>query len=891
MRDRLGGKGAGLAEMTNLGLPVPPGFTISSEMCIDFVRTGTFPVGLRESVGAAFDRMGNLASMAGRRFGDPENPLLVSVRSGARQSMPGMMDTILNLGLNDATVDGLAMRTGNARTAWDCYRRFISMFGSVVLDMKALSRDEIDPFDELLDRAKEEAGVTEDSELDVPALRKLVAASKALVLARTGQPFPADPHDQLWAAIEAVFRSWNTPRAVAYRQYYRMSDDWGTAVNVQAMVFGNSGSDSGTGVVFSRDSVSGRKGLFGDFFENGQGEDVVAGKRTAPSIDSLREAFPVVYEELHALTTKLELHYRDMQDIEFTIEHGRLFVLQTRSGKRTGFAAARIAVEMVEEGMISPEEAIMRLDPESLDQFMSPLFDPEAKRRGIREGRLLAKGLPAGPGAASGQIVFFADEAEKRRRAGHQVVLARHETSPDDIHGMKASEGFLTAFGGMSSHAALVARQMGKVAIVGCSSLSFDYGARTMKVSTPEGSRTFHDGEWISLDGFTGEVIEGQLETYDSEVVRVLVRGDLAGDASQDFRWFAKIMDWADEFRRLGVRANADQPDQAQAAVQLGGQGIGLCRTEHMFFGPGKIEAMQRMILADNEVDRREALGALLPLQQADFRGIFEAMAGRPVTIRTLDPPLHEFLPHDEEGVEELSRALEIDAEKIRSRIDALSESNPMLGHRGCRLGISYPEITEMQARAILEAACDVVESGGNAAPEIMIPLVGSARELELQAGLVRKLADETIARRGVRLSYLVGTMIEVPRGALTAGEIAPAAEFFSFGTNDLTQTTFGLSRDDVPKVLESYLDQKIFSVDPFVSIDRPGVGRLMRIAVEDGRASRPGLKIGICGEHGGDPESVEFCEELGLDYVSCSPFRIPVARLAAAQAAIRARQ
>jgi pyruvate,orthophosphate dikinase len=891
MKPVLGGKGAGLAEMTNLGLPVPPGFTIPSTVCMDFVRNGRYPEGLHEAVNAAIGKMEALEAMAGRRFGDEENPLLVSVRSGARESMPGMMDTVLNLGLNEKTLRGFAKAQESEWTAWDCYRRFISMYGDVVLEMKPLTQEDIDPFDQILDEKKAAVGVSRDNELSVADLQDLVRRYKALVLKRTGKPFPDDPMDQLWGAIDAVFQSWNNPRAIAYRQYYRIPDDWGTAVNVQAMVFGNAGENSGTGVCFTRDSATGEKGLTGDFFANGQGEDVVAGKVTAPPIQTLNASMPDVYQQLLEITDRLEQHYRDMQDIEFTIERGRLFVLQTRSGKRTGFSAARIAVEMVEEGLITSDEALLRIDPEAMEQFLAPLFDQQAKKAAVAEGRYLTRGLPAGPGAASGKIVFFADDAEEWKRRGEQVVLTRHETSPDDVHGMKAAEGFLTAFGGMSSHAALVARQMGKVAVVGCSTLSFDYSARTLTVKTDSGARVFHEGDWISLDGFTGEVLEGQLKASPSEVVRALVDGDVEAKNAPLYRRFAQIMRWADEARTLKVRANADQPDQARAAVALGGEGIGLCRTEHMFFGPGKIEAVQRMIVATTEKERRAALDTLLPLQREDFAGLFRAMEGRPVTVRTLDPPLHEFLPHDEEGIQALSQELGIPAPELKARIQSLDESNPMLGHRGCRLGITYPEITEMQARAIFEAACDVVEEGGVAKPEVMVPLVGHVKELELQGGLVRRVAEEVIAARGVELEYQVGTMIEVPRGALTAGEIAKVAEFFSFGTNDLTQTCFGLSRDDVPRVLETYISERIYSVDPFVSVDQAGVGRLMEIAVHDGRETVPNLKIGICGEHGGDPQSVEYCHGLGLNYVSCSPYRIPVARVAAGQAALKAKQ
>ena len=802
--------------------------------------------------------------------------------------MPGMMDTVLNLGLNDATVEGLAARAGDTRFAWDSYRRFVAMFGDVVLGMKPERKEDRDPFEEILDAKKHARGVRHDSELPVDALRELVVEFKAEIRRRKGVAFPDDPMEQLREAIAAVFRSWENDRAVAYRRMNGIPADWGTAVTVQSMVFGNMGEDSGTGVAFTRNPANGTDEFYGEFLVNAQGEDVVAGIRTPQKIGDLAARWPEVAGQLADVRARLERHYRDMQDIEFTIERGRLFVLQTRSGKRTGLAAVRIAVEMADARLISRDEAVLRVEPEALNHLLRPVFDADRKAAAVKAGKLLAKGLPAGPGAASGRLVFFAEDAVAWRARGETVLLARHETSPEDIRGMAAAEGFLTAFGGMTSHAALVARQMGKVAIVECEALRFDYHARKMIVPTATGERSVPEGAWVSIDGTAGEVIDGQLETRPSEVVQVLVERSRDAKGAPVYQEFAKLLSWADQARRLKVRANADQPDQAATAVAFGAQGIGLCRTEHMFFGEGKIGPMREMIVAETEEDRRAALARLLPLQREDFRGLFIAMAGRPVTIRTLDPPLHEFLPHDEAGMAELARATGKSVEQIRERVQELGESNPMLGHRGCRLGISYPEITEMQARAIFEAAIDALEAGSKVEPEVMIPLVGDRKELEDQAAVVRRVADEVFAERGKKVRILVGTMIEVPRGALTAGEIARTAEFFSFGTNDLTQTTFGLSRDDTGPVLKTYLEKDIYPVDPFVSIDREGVGALMRIAVAAGRMTRPGLKLGICGEHGGEPASVEFCHKLGLDYVSCSPYRLPIARLAAAQASLR---
>jgi pyruvate,orthophosphate dikinase len=887
MKNLLGGKGANLAEMANIGLPVPPGFTITTEVCTEFYTGGKkLPKALDADVKAAIVKMEKLV---GAKFGDPSNPLLVSVRSGARASMPGMMDTILNLGLNDETAAGLAEASGNERFAYDSYRRFIAMYGDVVLGLKPEKKEDHDPFDEILAQKKKDEGVKLDSELSAEALKELVFEFKTEIKKRLDVDFPEDPYEQLAGAIKAVFASWQNDRAILYRRLNGIPAEWGTAVNVQAMVFGNKGETSATGVCFTRDPASGENMFYGEFLVNAQGEDVVAGIRTPQKIEELGKVLPTAYKQLLDIRKKLEKHYKEMQDIEFTVENGKLYMLQCRNGKRTGFAGVRIAVEMVEEKLIPKEEALRRVEPEALNQLLRPVFLPAAKKAAGNEGRVLAKGLPAGPGAATGKVVFFADEAEALAAKGEtDLILCRHETSPEDIRGMNASLGFMTAFGGMTSHAALVARQMGKVCIVGCDALAFDYHARVMRVATAKGEVVIKEGDWVSIDGFTGEVIQGRVETTPSEVIRVLIEKNLDAKEAPVYQRYAKLMSWADAARKLKVRANADQPDQAEAAVAFGAEGIGLCRTEHMFFGEGKIGPMREMIVAENEADRRKALDKLLPVQREDFRGLFEAMQGRPVTIRTLDPPLHEFLPHDEAGVADLARSTGKTVDEIHARIEELKESNPMLGHRGCRLGITYPEITEMQARAIFEAASDLAAEGHNIFPEIMIPLVGTKKELDLQAEVVRRVAGEVFKERGKKLGYSIGTMIEVPRAALTAGEIAETAEFFSFGTNDLTQTTFGLSRDDVPRVLAAYLSHDIYPIDPFVSVDRSGVGGLMKMAVGAGREKKPKLKIGICGEHGGDAASVEFCHQIGLDYVSCSPYRLPIARLAAAQAALK---
>jgi pyruvate,orthophosphate dikinase len=884
MKDLLGGKGANLAEMSRLGLPVPPGFTISTDVCTYYyAHRRTYPPALRPQVA---DALGRVERALGRKFGDPAKPLLVSVRSGARASMPGMMDTILNLGLNDRTVEGLIRESGNPRFAYDSYRRFVQMYGDVVLDLKPESKEEEDPFEVALQAKKRARGVNLDTELDAEALRELVGEFKALIKQRRGVDFPEDPQAQLWGAISAVFGSWMNERAILYRKLNGIPETWGTAVNVQAMVFGNMGADSGTGVAFTRDPSNGENVFYGEFLMNAQGEDVVAGTRTPLPLADLRRENPSAYGELGKIRRTLERHYRDMMDIEFTIQQGRLYMLQCRVGKRTAFAAIRNAVDMVREKVISTDEALKRVDPEQLNQLLRPIFDPAAKQRAVAEHRMVARGLNAGPGAATGRVVFHADDAVTYAGRGERVILVRIETSPEDIGGMNAAQGILTARGGMTSHAALVARQMGKVCVAGCEALAIDYRAREMRVA--ERDTVVKEGDFLSLDGSTGEVFVGEIPTTPSEVVRVLVEKTLDAKDAPVYQLYAQVMKWADKARRLGVRANADQPDQCANAIAFGAEGVGLCRTEHMFFGEGKIEPVREMILAGTAAERREALAKLLPLQRADFEGIFREMEGRPVTIRTLDPPLHEFLPHDEAGQAEVAASLGVPLDRVKARVEALHEFNPMLGFRGCRLGIVFPEITEMQARAIFEAAANVRQAGVKVEPEVMIPLVGHVKELELQATVVRRVADEVMRERGVRFRYLVGTMIEVPRGALTADEIARVAEFFSFGTNDLTQTTLGVSRDDAGRFLVPYVsDLEIYERDPFESIDPAGVGELMRLALERGRKTNAKLKVGICGEHGGDPASVVLCHRMGLDYVSCSPFRVPIARLAAARAAL----
>ena len=885
MRDLLGGKGAGLHEMTRIGIPVPPGFTISTAVCAYYDSHGhRYPKKLEKEVPQS---LGQMEKILGRRFGDGGDPLLVSVRSGARESMPGMMDTVLNLGLNDRTVQGLIRRTGNPRFAFDSYRRFIHMYADVVLGIKATSTNGGDPLAEIFERKKNARRARSDTDLEAADLQELVGEYKDAVKKATGKDFPEDPFDQLWGAVGAVFGSWNNDRAVAYRELYQIPHDWGTAVNVQAMVFGNLGDDCATGVAFTRDPATGEKRFYGEFLVNAQGEDVVAGSRTPRPIADLFEAMPEAANELHRVCKLLEKHYREMQDIEFTIEGGKLWMLQTRAAKRTGFAAVRVAVDMVEEHIIGKKEALLRIEPDQLNQLLRPVFDEKGKERAHREGRLLAKGLPAGPGAATGRVVFDAEKAVEWKKRGERVILCRIETSPDDIRGMDAAQGILTARGGMTSHAALVARQMGKVCVAGCEALHVDYTERVLRVNGSE----LTEGDWISIDGSTGQVFQGEIQTLPSEVLRVLLTESLAPKESRIFQQFARLMSWADEVRRLGVRTNADQPDQAAIAKAFGSEGIGLCRTEHMFFQGDRIQAVREMILADDETGRRRALAKLLPMQKQDFKGILEIMGSLPVTIRTLDPPLHEFLPKHDEEIVELAKVMGVAVDVLRDKVNVLQEFNPMLGHRGCRLGISFPEITEMQAQAIFEAACELKREGKNPFPEVMIPLVGSRPELHEQKAIVERVASATQKAYGVKVRYAIGTMIELPRACMVADEIAEEAEFFSFGTNDLTQTCLGLSRDDAGKFLPSYVLNGILPEDPFVSIDRDGVGALMRIAIAKGRKVRKKLEIGICGEHGGDPKSVGYCHELGLDYVSCSPYRVAIARLAAAQAALRNKQ
>ncbi|MEO0063488.1 MAG: hypothetical protein RLZZ08_2048 [Pseudomonadota bacterium] len=863
----VGGKGANLAEMASIGLPVPPGFTITTEECIRYLAQGAdFPQHLRTEVAAA---LGHIEQAVGKQFGNAADPLLVSVRSGARVSMPGMMDTVLNLGLNDATVQGLAATSGDDRFAWDSYRRFVQMYSDVVLGL------DHGLFEEALDIAKEDNGYYADTELTADDWRALVAEYKAIVEEELGAPFPQDVHQQLWGAIAAVFDSWDSDRAKVYRRLNDIPGDWGTAVNVQAMVFGNMGETSATGVAFTRDPATGERAYYGEWLVNAQGEDVVAGIRTpqyltqsareaaGAKLPSMEEAMPAAYGELARVFDLLERHYADMQDIEFTVQQGKLWMLQTRSGKRTAKAALRMAVEMVEEGLIDEETAVLRVDPMALDQLLHPTLDPNAVRD------VLTKGLPASPGAASGKVVLDADTAEAWAGKGEKVILVRVETSPEDIHGMHAAQGVLTARGGMTSHAAVVARGMGRPCVSGASAVSIDMGTRSLRI----GTRELAEGDLVTLDGSTGEVMAGRVPTIEPE---------LAGD-------FGVLMEWADRHRRMGVRTNAETPADCRMARQFGAEGIGLCRTEHMFFDAGRISAVRQMILAENVAGRRAALAKLLPEQRADFTEIFETMAGLPCTIRLLDPPLHEFLPTGDTEFADLANVLGVTPDRLKRRAEELHEFNPMLGHRGCRLGITYPEIYETQARAIFEAACDVVAaSGASVVPEVMIPLVGTVKELAILKALVEATAAQVFAEKGQVLDYMVGTMIELPRAALMAGEIASEAAFFSFGTNDLTQTTLGVSRDDSARFLSVYVEKGIYARDPFVSLDVEGVGQLVELAAERGRKTRAGLKLGICGEHGGDPASIAFCEQVGLDYVSASPYRVPIARLAAAQAALR---
>jgi pyruvate,orthophosphate dikinase len=869
MTSVLGGKGANLAEMTNLGVPVPPGFTIATSECVEYLKSGKYSDRLRAEVEGNVARLENIT---GKKLGDPKNPLLVSVRSGAPISMPGMMETILNLGLNDRAVVALAEQSKNNRFAYDSYRRFIQMYSSVVLGVS------IHDFEHLLKSKRMTAGVQSDAELGENDLRNLVEEYKALVRNRTGADFPRDPIVQLWGAIEAVWKSWTLKKAKDYRKVNGIPEDLGTAVSVVAMVFGNLGDDSGTGVAFTRNPSTGEKRFYGEFLVNAQGEDVVAGMRTPLDIDDMANDLPGAYRELMETQDRLEKHYRDMQDLEFTVERGKLYLLQTRSGKRTAAAAVRIARDMVTEGLIDEVEAVRRVPAAQLDQLLHPIIDPSIR------ATPLCQGLPASPGAASGRVVFDPDTAQQRAQAGENVILVRDETTPEDFHGIVAARAVLTARGGMTSHAAVVARGMGKCAVVGCKELEVDAEHRTFSVNGTQ----IAEGDWLTLDGATGRVFVGDLSTVPSEVVRV-TNGTLPASQAPLYQSYAQLLTWADKVRKLRVRANADTPRDARIARSFGAEGIGLCRTEHMFFEGDRITAMREMIVAREEGGRRRALAKLLPMQRADFEGIFEAMDGLPVTIRLLDPPLHEFLPHGGEESKLLARTLDLPRADLNRIIESLRETNPMLGHRGCRLGISYPEITEMQARAILEAAVRAMRRGIVVKPEIMIPLVSTVNEFDNQRALIEEVAEKVLGGMGERIPYLIGTMIELPRAALTAAQIAQSAEFFSFGTNDLTQTTLGLSRDDAGRFLPSYIDRGIFPDDPFQTLDTEGVGRLVRIAVEDGRKVRPDIKLGICGEHGGEPRSISFCHQLGLDYVSCSPFRIPIARLAAAHAALNA--
>ena len=858
MRELLGGKGANLAEMTNIGLPVPQGFTITTEACTQYYEDGRQ---INDEIMAEImEYIEKMEKITGKKFGDHENPLLVSVRSGARASMPGMMDTILNLGLNEDVVDVIAKKSNNPRWAWDCYRRFIQMYSDVVMEVGKKY------FEQLIDAMKEKKGVTQDVELDAADLKELAMQFKAEYKAKIGSDFPSDPKEQLIGAIKAVFRSWDNPRANVYRRDNDIPYSWGTAVNVQSMAFGNMGDDCGTGVAFTRDPATGEKKLMGEFLTNAQGEDVVAGVRTPMPIAEMAEKFPQAYDEFVKVCNILEDHYRDMQDMEFTVEHGKLYMLQCRNGKRTAPAALKIACDLVDEGMISEQQAVAMIDPRNLDTLLHPQFDPKA----LKSTEPVGKALPASPGAACGKIVFTAEDAKEWAARGEKVVLVRLETSPEDIEGMKAAQGILTVRGGMTSHAAVVARGMGKCCVSGCGAINMDEANKQFTLA----GKTYHEGDWMSLDGSTGNIYDGAMPTVDASV---------GGD-------FGRIMAWADKFRRLQVRTNADTPHDAAKARELGAQGIGLCRTEHMFFEGDRIAAIREMICSDTKEQREKALAKLLPMQQGDFEGIYEAMEGCPVTIRFLDPPLHEFVPTEERDIELLAKDMNKSVADIKAIISSLHEFNPMMGHRGCRLAVTFPEIAVMQTRAVIRAAINVQKKhpDWNMAPEIMIPLVGEVKELKFVKDVVVKTADEELAAAGMNMKYLVGTMIEIPRAALTADEIAKEAEFFSFGTNDLTQMTFGFSRDDAGKFLPAYYDNKIYESDPFARLDQIGVGKLVKMAAKLGRETRPELHLGICGEHGGDPSSVEFCHKVGLDYVSCSPFRVPIARLAAAQAAIK---
>ncbi len=885
MRNLLGGKGANLAEMNLIGVPVPPGFTITTDTCNEYFEKGKDEVValLKDEVAKS---VAHIETLMNSKFGDAENPLLVSVRSGARASMPGMMDTILNLGLNDTVVAGLAAKTGNERFAYDSYRRFVQMYGDVVLGMKPVNKEDIDPFEAIIEKVKEQRGITLDNELTVDELKQLVTLFKEAIKQQTGKDFPNDPMEQLWGAICAVFDSWMNERAILYRKMEGIPAEWGTAVTVMAMVFGNMGDSSATGVCFSRDAATGENIFNGEYLVNAQGEDVVAGIRTPQQITkegsqrwakqqcieeevraskypSMEEAMPEIYAQLNALQDKLEKHYHDMQDMEFTVQEGKLWFLQTRNGKRTGTAMVKIAMDLLAEGEIDEKTALMRCEPNKLDELLHPIFDKQA----LAQAKVLTRGLPASPGAACGQIVFFADDAKEWHEAGRQVVMVRIETSPEDLAGMSAAEGILTARGGMTSHAAVVARGMGKCCVSGAGAINVDYKTRTVEID----GVVLKEGDYISINGSTGEVYFGQVKTKPAEV---------SGD-------FAKLMDLCNKYTKLVVRTNADTPHDAEVARGFGAVGIGLCRTEHMFFEADKIKAMREMILSENQEGRKKALAKLLPFQQKDFYGILKAMDGHPVNIRLLDPPLHEFVPHDLAGQQAMADEMGVSVQKIQQRVNSLSEANPMLGHRGCRLGNTYPEITEMQTRAILGAAIQLKKEGFDPHPEIMVPLIGIVNEFDLQEKVIRDTAKELFAQEGIEIPFKVGTMIEIPRAALTADYIAKKAEYFSFGTNDLTQMTFGYSRDDIASFLPVYLEKKILNVDPFQVLDQNGVGQLVKMAVEKGRSTRPDLKCGICGEHGGEPSSVKFCHRVGLNYVSCSPFRVPIARLAAAQAAV----
>ena len=880
MKALLGGKGANLAEMTRIGLPVPPGCTITTEVCTYYNdHKKSYPKVLQKQMEDGIARM---ERQLGQKFGDKKNPLLLSVRSGARESMPGMMDTILNLGLNDETVEALAKSSGNARFAWDSYRRFIQMYGDVVMGVQKLPTEDEEPFEILIEQVKKKLlgnAHADDTDLSAENLQVLVAEFKKLVKSRTGKAFPNDPWDQLRGSVGAVFSSWMNDRAIVYRRKYNIPVEWGTAVNVQSMVFGNTGDNSGSGVAFTRDPATGENVFWGEFMMNAQGEDVVAGVRTPDPVADLKKVLPSAHKELLRICKVLEKHFRDVQDFEFTIEEEKVFMLQTRNGKRTGLAAVRIACEMVKEKLISWKDAVKRIPADDLDQLLAPVFDQAA----VKKVKTIAKGLPAGPGAATGKVYFNADRAEAAKAKGEEVLLVRLETSPEDLRGMIAANGILTARGGVSSHAALVARQMGKICVCGAAGVQINYAKRTMKI----GKTNFKEGDFLSIDGTSGEIYAGEVKTAPSEVVQGLLENKAAAKRSRTYKNFTQIMAWCAKATKMQVRTNADSPDQVKNAIAFGATGVGLCRTEHMFFEGDRIDAVRQMILADNEAARRKAIKKLLPYQRKDFEGIFKALNGLPGTIRLLDPPLHEFLPHDAKQIGDLAKKLKVKPAEIKQRVDELHEFNPMLGHRGCRLAISYPEIAEMQVRAIFEAAANMQKKKIKVNPEIMVPLVGFKKELELQAEIVRRVAKEVSKEKGVKLKYLVGTMIEVPRGALTADEVAEVAEFFSFGTNDLTQMTMGMSRDDSGSFLPNYEEEEIVTNNPFAVIDQTGVGQLMEIAVTKGRSTRKNIKLGICGEHGGEPSSVKFCHSLGLNYVSCSPFRVPVARLAAAQAAL----